>query len=155
MDIFTHSMNGLLIGSVSTNRKEKLIAYLFTGALASVLVDLPDVCLLINDDLYFKYHRVFTHTLIGAPFFAVLAALPAYRRVHKWFASLYLIALLSILAHFAMDAACEWPIMLFYPFTRRDFSLGFFVFSSRAVLFTLTILTLGVLFFKRGIVRNT
>ena len=146
MDLITHSVTGLLIGSVAATEKDKLYAVLLTGAFAAALIDVLDIWLYFVDlDIYRTYHRVFTHTLIGAPLYAVLGALPAWLWVRRRYLFLYIIALVSILVHLLMDVICEWPILLLFPLSKKDFALSYIVFSSRVVLIVVTVLTLGVL----------
>ena len=40
MDLVTHAMTGLLVGSAAANRKTKLYPALLTGALAAAILDL-------------------------------------------------------------------------------------------------------------------
>lgn len=150
MDLITHSMTGLFIGAAAATKKDRLYAVILTGVLAAALIDLLDVWLYpVSKDLFFRYHRVYTHSLLGSPFYAAIGALPGWLWVRGRYRFLYLIALTSILAHLAMDVVCEWPILLLFPLSKQDFSLGYIIYSSRLVLFVVTIFALGILFVRQ------
>lgn len=150
MDLVTHSMTGLLIGSVAAGKKDRLYAVLLTGAGAAALIDVLDVWLyFVNHNIYRSYHRLFTHTLLGAPFYAALGALPAWLWVRKRYFFLYFVAFASILVHLAMDMVCEWPLLLFYPLSKKDLSLGYIAYSSRIVLIVVTVLAIGSLYLRQ------
>ena len=149
MDVVTHSMAGLLIGGTAARKKDNLYAVLLTAALASALIDVLDVWLyLVDVELYRRYHRVYTHTLYGAPFFALLGALPAWLWVKGRWLFLYLVSLVSILVHLGMDVLCDWPLLLFYPFSDRDFALYWVTYSNIPLLIILTVLSLGVIYYR-------
>lgn len=150
MDLITHSMTGLLIGSAAAAKKDKLYAVILAGVLASALIDVLDVWLyLVDINLYREYHRVYTHTIFGAPLYAALAAVPAWLWVRERYAFLYLISIFSILAHLGMDVLCEWPILLLFPLSDKDFAQGYIVYSSRIVLFAVTAICMGILFWRQ------
>ena len=156
MDLVTHSMTGFLIGSVAATKKDRLYAVLLTGVVAAALIDLLDVWLyFVDHDIYRNYHRVFTHTLLGVPFYAALGSLPAWLWVRGRYLFFYLIALASILAHLAMDMVCEWPILLFYPLSKKDFSLSYIVYSSRTVLIVVTLLAIGILYLRQRMEKRS
>jgi len=150
MDLITHSMTGLLIGSVATTKKDKLYAVLLAAVVASALLDVLDVWLyLVDVDLYYHYHRVYTHTLVGAPLYAALGALPAWLWVRARYLFLYIIALVSILVHLGMDLLCEWPVLLLYPLSHKDFAQGYIIYSSRIILIIVTALAIGILYARQ------
>jgi membrane-bound metal-dependent hydrolase YbcI (DUF457 family) len=149
MDLVTHSMTGLLIGSVAATRKDKLYAVLLTGAFASALPDLDAVLYFVDTNLYQAYHRVFTHTLAGAPFLAIPGAIPAWLWVRGRYLRLYLIALACIMIHLGMDVLCDWELYLLFPFSRKDFAQGYIEYSSPPLLIVITIITIGILFMRQ------
>jgi membrane-bound metal-dependent hydrolase YbcI (DUF457 family) len=148
MDLVTHSMTGLLIGSLAATRKAPLYPVLLTGVFSAALPDLDAVLYLIDLELYFNYHRLFTHSLFLAPLYAGLAALPAWIWLRSRYFYIYLIALISILIHLGLDLPCDYQLFLLYPFSRKDFALHYISYSSRALLIVVTLLALAILFYR-------
>ena len=149
MDVVTHAMTGMLIGSVAAVKKDNLYPLLLTGAVASVLPDLDSFIRVFGSDFFFKYHRVFTHTLFGVPLLAVIASLPVWIWKKKGHLLIYTIALTATLFHSGMDVLCLWPIKLLYPLSERDFALNLFNNNdtSYAALFIITIASMGMLYY--------
>ena len=154
MDTLTHAMAGLLVGSVAATRKVKLAPVLVTGVLAGAMLDADAVLYLINIALYFQYHRLFTHSLLFAPGYAALAALPAWVWVRRSYLYFYLIALIAILVHLALDLPCAYHLYLLYPLSRKNFSLEYIPYTSRAVLMTVTVLSLVILYLRQNQLKN-
>jgi len=148
MDVVTHSMAGLLIGSLAGAKDDRLYPALLTGALASALPDLDAFIKLGGMDLFYKYHRVFTHTVFATPFIAAPAALPAWIWFKKHYLFFYLIACGSFLTHLGLDLVALWPIMLFYPLSKKDYAMNLLnnKDTSYVALFALTVLTMGMLY---------
>jgi inner membrane protein len=145
MDLVTHAMVGLLVGSIAANRKTPLYPVLLTGTLAAAMLDFDAILYPINLGLYFKYHRLFTHSLLLAPFYAGLGALPAWLWVRSRFFSFYLIALLSILLHLGLDLPCDYQLYLLFPLNRKDFAWHYIPYSSAPALLVITALALTIL----------
>ncbi len=150
MDIITHSFTGVLAGSLLAGRKDRLYAVILTGLIASALPDLDFILFLIDTDLYYGYHRLFTHALIAAPLIALVASLPSWLWVRSRYLFHYAVALVSIMIHLAMDLFCDWRLLLLYPFSRMDFSLGYVHYTSPTLLILVTFITAIVLLFRRG-----
>ncbi|MFO8058170.1 MAG: metal-dependent hydrolase [bacterium] len=148
MDTVTHSMTGFLMGASAARKKDNLYAALLTGVLASVLLDADSLLQVWDYGLYVRYHRLFTHNLPVAPLFALLASLPAWRWVRDRYLFYYLIAFSSILVHLIMDMVCSWPLLLFYPFSKKDFALNWVGFTSNTVLLTVCVLAVAVLWLR-------
>jgi len=149
MDVATHAMTGMLIGSAVALRKGRLYPLLLTGAAASAIPDLDAFIRIAGSDYFFKYHRVFTHTIFAAPLLAALASLPAWIWEKKGYLLIYLLAFAVLLVHLGMDVLCMWPIRLFYPLGNKDYALNLFnnKDTSMIVLFIVTIATLGMLYY--------
>jgi len=141
MDVVTHSMAGLLIGSLAAIKTNKVYPVLLTGALASALPDIDAFIAIGGMDFFHKYHRVFTHTVFATPFLALLATLPAWIWVRSRYVFSYLIAFFCNLIHLGMDVICLWPIQLFYPFSEKDYAMNLLnnKDTSYTVLFAVTI----------------
>jgi len=141
-------MTGLLIGSLAGTKNDRLYPALLTGALASALPDLDAFIALGGMDFFHKYHRVFTHTVFAAPFLAVLAALPAWIWFKRHYLFSYLIASVCLLVHLGMDVICLWPIMLFYPLSKKDYAMNLLnnKDTSYLALLTVTVVTMGMLY---------
>lgn len=148
MDIFTHSAAGLLIGAISVGKKDKIYPLLLTGVLASALPDLDAFIALKGVDFFYKWHRVFTHTVFAAPFIAALASAPAWIWLKGKYLKIYLVALTAFFIHLAFDVMCLWDIMLLYPLNHKSYALNLFgnKDTSLAVMAVVTIAAMAALF---------
>jgi len=70
---------------------------------------------------YLNYHRHLTHALIAAPFMALLPLLvvrPFARATFKWRAA-YLVSLIGVVSHLALDLTNIYGVRLLLPFSGR------------------------------------
>jgi len=148
MDLVTHAMAGLLVGSIAAKRKVPLYPVLLTGTLAAAMLDFDAILYPIDIGLYFKYHRLFTHSLLLAPFYAGLGALPAWLWVRTRYLYFYLIALISILLHLGLDLPCDYQLCLLFPLNRKDFALHLIPYSSIPALLVITALAITILLIR-------
>jgi len=141
MDIVTHAMAGAITGGTVSLRAGRPKVLMAVGALAGALPDLLDVWLYPLDvDLYYRYHRLLTHTVFTAPLVAGIAVLPfVFKEGRKKRFCPFLVALFSVFVHIGMDIFCDWPVRPFYPLIYDDFSLGIVCYSSPSLLVLLTL----------------
>jgi inner membrane protein len=144
MDLITHSLAGAtLAGSVAPGPLLRRAAAV--GAVASLLPDV-DVLIRVAGDplLTVEYHRHFTHSLVFAPFGAVLVAAPAwlFLRGHMTFARIFLYAVLGVLSGGLLDTCTSFGTHLLWPFS--DQRIAWNVIAVLDPLFSLMLLvTLG------------
>ena len=94
MDLATHALAGMAVGAAATRLWwhglpvhdpetragmpvppiPPLLPILATGVIASVLPDVDVLLWPIDLNLYYEWHRLFTHTLLAAPVIAAVAA---------------------------------------------------------------------------------
>ena len=171
MDLATHALAGMAVGAAAA-RKAPLAAALATGVIASVLPDLDAWLYFINLQLYYEWHRLFTHTLLAAPVIAAAAAaaglaigvsggppirprmggftgFPISRhRCRKWVghATLLATALFAVILHLSLDLLCDWPLRLLWPISNRDFALAIINYSHPAFTLGFALLALALLY---------
>jgi inner membrane protein len=129
MDTLTHGLLGAAAGALPLPKKwgeTSPRAALLAGIIAAELPDLDYLLPAADDVLHtLQAHRGLTHSLLAAPFIAVVAALVAkliFRE--KNFLPLYLRALLAVpLAHLLPDLWTGWGTRLFLPFSGERLAL--------------------------------
>ena len=119
MDLITHSLAGAaLAGSVAPGPHVRRAAAV--GAVASLLPDV-DVLMRVAGDplLTVEYHRHFTHSLLFAPFGALLIAALAwlFLRGRMTFARIFLYAALGVLSAGLLDTCTSFGTHLLWPFS--------------------------------------
>jgi inner membrane protein len=119
MDLITHSLAGAtLAGSVAPGTLVRRAAAV--GALAGLLPDV-DVLIRVAGDplLTVEYHRHFTHSLLFAPFGALLIASLAwfFLRGRMAFARIFLYAALGVLSAGLLDTCTSFGTHLLWPFS--------------------------------------
>lgn len=126
MDIVTHGLLGALVGqSLSRSRNIRLASAI--GCVAALLPDL-DVLIQSNQDplLLLEYHRHFTHSLLFAPFAALLVTLictPLFKRDFSKF-QLYGVVVLAYLSACLLDACTSYGTHLFWPLISEPMALA-------------------------------
>lgn len=131
MDNLTHSMTAALTAKfVSKGSKVEdapQARTIFWLLIASVnFPDLDVVMALFRDPiLTIKTHRWITHSVLAAPFFAVIPAAVFYRfgKV-KNFRLLWLTAVIGICVHIVSDLVTPYGTMLLAPFSSHRFTLS-------------------------------
>ncbi len=131
MDNLTHSMTAAITAKFVDrgNEEEKALRArtLFWLMIASVnFPDLDVVMALFRDPiLTIKTHRWITHSVLAAPFFAVIPAAVFYRfsRI-KNFRLLWLVSLVGIYLHIVSDLVTPYGTMVLAPFSNHRFTLS-------------------------------
>ena len=150
MDFLTHFTSGYLIKKKLAKTKNKFYTIIFI--IAAMSPDIDIIWSWNNMDL----HRIFTHSLVLAPFFAWILSLIIYfimRIFFFWkkdflekdfsYFKIYLISIIWVLVHLFLDYLVVWWIPLFYPFNEIYFSLNLYLYVIEPFLF-LTFLILIV-----------
>jgi inner membrane protein len=125
MDVTTHvsvaafAAVGLAKGKVAA---KEIRTAVFLGSMAP---DIDSFLYLIHPSLYFEYHRVYTHTLLGV---ALLSAVTAWLITFSWgersFWNLSLYAIIGGLIHLGLDTITRYPLHPLAPFSSTNYALG-------------------------------
>lgn len=148
MDFVTHSLVGAGIARVINPKREWLPQATLAGMLGSLLMDNDSWLFLLGPDAYGRWHRVFTHCILGLAFWALASAgivqLVGCKRGWRrfgWFLTpnlgageipgrapwlmLIVIASLAAAFHWLGDIISDFGnLELFWPWSDRDFSMG-------------------------------
>jgi inner membrane protein len=119
LDNLTHSLVGLALSRAGLNR-------LTTQATAVLLLaaNAPDIDVLSaagGSLTYLRYHRHLTHSLLMAPVMALLPVLVVRlvtRKPIAW-AMAYLVSLVGLASHLALDLTNSYGVRLLLPFSAR------------------------------------
>ncbi len=122
MDPVTHIATGVLISQVLPGPARGWSA--LAGALFGLLPDI-DYFLIFSDRLDFiRHHRGFTHSLVALPLLALLGA--GWGRAlggSRWFQPVFVIGLAVLASHLFLDLATSYGTQIFFPFSRKHFTL--------------------------------
>jgi membrane-bound metal-dependent hydrolase YbcI (DUF457 family) len=147
MDFLTHGLYGAGAARLVSPRCEWLGQLSIAALLDSLLMDCGSFIYWIREDLYGKYHRVFTHSIIGLLGTALISALIVHMvcrlrivRRFGWFVSpnlpddsnpsnaplkwLILVSAMSCFLHMLFDLITAYGDMsVLWPFNHQDGSL--------------------------------
>jgi inner membrane protein len=150
MEPITHFMTGACLSRAGFNRKTAYATLAMTLA-----AEAPDLDVLWGFDgpvAAFQHHRGITHTLVGAPFIAlvVVGVIWLFHRRRKkkpdqpvrW-RLLYAFSLLAVLSHLLLDFTNNYGLRPFFPFNPRWYSWDI-VFIVEPVIFAALLLALVV-----------
>lgn len=141
MDVFSHFvLPYLLVYALSRDKRLSLAAGI--GGVAPDL-DAATTLIALWDPLYFLGHRGVSHSLLGAPLYAIGAVLllraPFWRRVLRIREELRfgpratLLAVVFSYTHLLLDLLTHWGVPLLYPWSIERFSAGWFFYSVTAM----------------------
>lgn len=130
MDTITHVLAGSLLSTAlfvnaKSGVRDKAASY--SLIIGSVFPDSDFVFTIFSDVAALKYHRGFTHSLVGVLFFSLLWAFlfsyfSSYKNRHK----LFLPFAGGMLLHILMDVATPYGTMIFSPFSQVRVALDLF-----------------------------
>jgi inner membrane protein len=125
MDVTTHVTVGAFAAcGVAKGRSDAKVVWtaVFLGSMAP---DVDSVLYLVDPHLYFQYHRVFTHTVLGV---VVLSALTAgVITVSSGRCSLLRLAPFALfggIIHLALDTLTRYPLRPLAPISSANYALG-------------------------------
>lgn len=138
MDVFTHFVVPYLLAwGLRLPKRERLAAGI--GGYAPDMDAFTAVVGLASDDVYALGHRGLSHSLLGAPLYALgvalLVSLPFWGNRWPRLAALrfdrrmLLVALLASYTHLALDAVTMWGVPLLYPWSAQRFSVDWSFYS--------------------------
>lgn len=126
MDNLTHTLTAVALSSAGLNRKTRLAT--LTLIVAANLPDLDLISRFWGTTSYLRYHRGYTHSILGASLLAFLLACAIYfcgRRAKpgpgpplslRW---LVFLAWIGIASHLLLDCMNPYGIRPYMPFNRR------------------------------------
>ncbi len=123
MDPVTHTATGLFLSRAGLHRYTPLATPILL--LAANAPDIDIVTAAGGQLAYLDYHRHLTHALAAAPVMALLPVLLVRlvaRKPIRWLGA-YLISLVAVLTHLALDSTNVYGIRLLLPFSARWFHL--------------------------------
>ncbi|MFZ5943030.1 MAG: metal-dependent hydrolase [Bacillota bacterium] len=145
MDPLTHGLVGAAVAAAGGTDVSLTNPIFLAAALGAVSPDLDIVYQYWGDYVYLKHHRGFSHSLPGLMGFSVLIggllnlAFPAYS---LW--TLLFWAFIGALSHTFLDLLNSYGVMLFYPFSKKKYSLNLLMISDPVLL----ICSMGIIYFK-------
>lgn len=154
MDPVTHIAAGALIGQAARDRFPAGRALVPLAAFAAWLPDIDNVVGLFGPEAYMRYHRSYTHSLLGGALLAWLLALVVH---HFWrkagTAKLFGLFFVCVLSHLFLDCITTYGTGVFLPFSdaRITFPAVFIVDP----VYTLTLVGLVLAGFLRPAARKT
>jgi inner membrane protein len=123
MDNVTHSLTGLALSRTGLDRFCPRAVWLLL-----LSANAPDVDIIVAPQSAFRYlevHRGYTHSLVAAPFLAVLTVgviAAIFRQKLPWFRA-WLLCLAGLASHLLLDWTNSYGIRLCLPFSSRWFHL--------------------------------
>jgi inner membrane protein len=122
LDTITHGLIGILGSKTGFSRRNgKLAAIAFL--IGAVFPDIDMVVSFFGPEFFLRYHRGITHSIIAAPFFAILIAAVIYRFTSlKKFFLLWLIVALGIYSHIFFDLITSYGTVIFDPISMKRYS---------------------------------
>src|ERR1041385_8120277 len=117
MDNLTHTAIGLFLSRAGLNRATPFAAPILI--LAANAPDMDVVSAAGGSLNYLHYHRHLTHSLLGAPFVALIPlrlVLLMARKPIRWIPA-YLASLLAVASHLLLDMTNVYGVRLLLPFS--------------------------------------
>jgi len=119
VDNITHSLTGLLLSRAGLDRLTPRAAWILL--LAANAPDIDVVSAFGGSLNYLHYHRYLTHSLVALPVLALLCVLAvrlSSRKPVTW-AGAYLIALIGVTSHLALDLTNTYGVRILLPFSAQ------------------------------------
>lgn len=138
MDLFSHFvLPYLAVWALRRPARERIAAGI--GGVAPDMDAFTAPLGLLHDSIWFVGHRGLSHSLIGAPLYALVVAgvltLPWWGRRWPRLAALRFtpamlaVALLSSYSHLALDGITMWGVPLVFPFSLERWSVDWYFYS--------------------------
>ncbi|MEA4855792.1 MAG: metal-dependent hydrolase [Solidesulfovibrio sp.] len=153
MDPVTHIAAGLLIGQAARDRFPAGRALVPLAALAAWLPDIDNVVGLFGAEAYMRYHRGYSHSLLGGALMAWLLAAVAHRFWRQaGTGKLFILFYLCVLSHLFLDCITSYGTGVFLPFS--DARISFPAVFIIDPVYTLSLLALIAASFLRPAARK-
>lgn len=135
MDIIHHTLIGGAGLSIATELNQPVVGVAFI--IASIFPDLDVIFMIFGKRFYLRNHQGLTHSIFLAPVFAALLCLPLLWLLDlSWDWAVYFGMLAGLVVHITLDWFNTFRIAIFYPLTKKRYSLDaiFFIDSVLLVL---------------------
>lgn len=134
MDLISHGLIGSMVAGLGINKKFGIISSV-AMILGNLAPDFDGIMALKGPKAFYKYHREFTHSLIGSASLTVLVSLGIYLATpFKHFLLLLAIVGAGVATHLLMDSFTPWGLPLFYPFSNKKYSFNLIWFIDPAII---------------------
>ena len=131
MDLVHHALIGGIGFISSMEQSSELVGMAFVAG--SIFPDLDVVFMLFGKRFYLKQHQSITHSLFLSPLFAMLIISPLLIYFgFQW--SFFLSAWFGLLIHIFLDYTNTYGISLFYPISKKRYSLDILFFIDSVTL---------------------
>jgi inner membrane protein len=153
MDPITHVAAGVLIAQAGRERFPANTWFVPLAAFAAWMPDLDNIVTFFGPEAYMRYHRGYTHSILGA---TVMAWLLAWLVARFWREAsrgrLFILYLSCVLSHLFLDVITAYGTQLFLPFSHARIAVSA-VYIVDPV-FTLALIALAVASFLRSAGRR-
>ena len=144
MDILHHSAIGIIGLTLGVSVDQEVAGIFFL--IGSVIPDLDAFLVLLGRSFYLKNHQGFSHSLLLTPLYSfVIIGILSFWLPFDWVNVLALVLGWSI--HIGLDYSNTYGITLFYPLSKKRFSLDAIFFVDTFLL----LLTASMLYFAYNI----
>lgn len=153
MDPITHITAGVLIGQAARDRFPAGKWLVPLAAFAAWMPDIDNIVTLLGPDAYMRYHRGYTHSLLGGALMAwLLAWIVARVRRDVGTGRLFFLFYPCVLSHLFLDVITSYGTRIFLPFSDARVAISS-VYIVDPV-FTLSLVALAVAGFLRPMARK-
>lgn len=125
MDVMAHLVTGAFVAAGLAKGSAdgpSIATAVFVGSMAP---DFDAVLYPMGSNLYWRYHRVYTHTFLGmAILSAMIASAMRFLGVPLAFWMLFISVFLGTLVHLSLDMLTRYPLRPLAPFSKKDYALG-------------------------------
>ena len=123
MDPVTHGLAGVVIARAGFSKSLEKWGTV-TGVLTALSPDSDFILRLFGEDVFLRYHRGITHSLLLLPFYSLILAFIFQRvfREKEGYAFFYLLCFMSLLSHIILDLMTSFGTMAFSPWTDKRIS---------------------------------
>lgn len=153
MDPVTHIAAGVLLGQAAREHLPTGRALVPLAAFAAWMPDIDNIVTFFGPEAYMRYHRGFTHSLLGG---AAMAWLLAFIVSRYWrgagLGKLFTLFYLCVLSHLFLDCITTYGTGIFLPFS--DIRVSFPSVFIIDPVYTVTLIVLAVLGFLRPKARK-
>ena len=152
MDPITHSLSGAILSRTGFYQRLGRIATIIF-IIAAMIPDIDHFSLRLAGPLaYLKYHRGFTHSIIGSFVIAALMAGIAYSikqvREKMGYLTVFALSILGIYTHIFLDLITSYGTQIFFPFSNKRYSLDL-VFIIDFYFSAILLIPLIIMLFKK------
>lgn len=125
MDPITHGLVGAVVVAAGGGDISLVNPQLIATVLGAVSPDLDIICQYWGHRVYLKHHRGFSHSLPGVLFFAFfIGGFLSLLFPQTGLGVLFFWAFLGTLSHIFLDLLNSYGVMLFYPLSRKKYTLN-------------------------------